>query len=156
MADLIDRDKALSVFIERDGDDDFMTGYNVAVNEYRLKIAHLPTVNPWILCSERLPEKQGLYLVLSESRQMQVRSFLFSLTCGAEPYFSGCEKIVAWAPLPEYPENIISDKTRCEKCFRFRRWNGNPCCSGFGIIDDDKMKKGCSAFLDCAEVNGGD
>jgi hypothetical protein len=55
--------------------------------------------------------------------------------------------------LPEYPENIMSDKTRCEKCFRFRRWNGKPCCSGFGIIDDDKMRDGCRHFIEKEEVD---
>lgn len=46
-----------------------------------------------------------------------------------------------------------SDKSRCEECFRFGRWNGNPCCSGFGMINESRMKKGCHSFLDRKEVD---
>lgn len=49
MADLIDRDAALRKFIKGDGDDDFTAGYNFAVDEYRQKIADIPSVNHWMM-----------------------------------------------------------------------------------------------------------
>ena len=63
------------------------------------------TVNRWVSCNDRLPEKQGRYLVSLESGQIAIREFLFSLTYGVEPYFSGCEKVIAWMPMPDAYES---------------------------------------------------
>ena len=38
-------DKVISLFIEGDGDDEFTRGYNFAVEEYREKIAKLPSIS---------------------------------------------------------------------------------------------------------------
>ena len=101
MADLIDKNAAISIFIEGDGDDEFTNGYNFAVDEYRNKIAAIHATNRWIPVSERLPEKQCRCLVTSESGKISIQTFLFSLTYGVEPYFSGCEKVIAWMPMPD-------------------------------------------------------
>ena len=42
MAEYIEKDIMLAKFIEGDGDDDFTTGYNFAVNEYRDKLKAMP------------------------------------------------------------------------------------------------------------------
>ena len=54
----------------------------------------------WIPCSERLPEKEGQYLVTTITEKVHLWSFYFSLA-SKRPYFSGDEKVVAWMPMPE-------------------------------------------------------
>lgn len=63
MADLIYRDAVIKKFIKGDGDDEFTTGYNWAVDEYREKVSEIPAVNRWIPCSERLPELDTMVIV---------------------------------------------------------------------------------------------
>ena len=89
MADLIERDAALWITAE--------TG----ALETQRRIKELPAANRWIPVSERLPEKQCRCLVTSESGKISIQTFLFSLTYGVEPYFSGCEKVIAWMPMPD-------------------------------------------------------
>ena len=97
MADLIDRD-ALGVSL-------FPLGKKDAADIYKI-IMEQPAVNRWIPCSERLPEKQCRCLVTTESGQVETRTFLFSLTQGAPPYFSGWEKVIAWMPAPDAYEPL--------------------------------------------------
>ena len=69
-----------------------------------------PAVNRWIPVEDALPEKQGRCLVTLESGQIEIRTFLFSLTQGAAPYFSGCEKVIAWMPMPDAYEPPKEDE----------------------------------------------
>lgn len=45
MDEYIRKDKAIDIFIEGDGDDEFTEGYNFAVNEYREKIRAIPAAD---------------------------------------------------------------------------------------------------------------
>lgn len=45
MPELIDKHKAVSLFIKGDGDDKFTEGYNFAVDEYHKKISELQPVD---------------------------------------------------------------------------------------------------------------
>lgn len=51
----------------------------------------------WILCSERLPKEDGLYLVTTSKGQVQVH--VFSHNGNSEEYWMRCNK--AWMSLPE-------------------------------------------------------
>ena len=60
----------------------------------------MPTVEPeqrWILVTERLPNKDGLYLVTTSKGQVQVH--VFSHNGNSEEYWMRCNK--AWMPMPE-------------------------------------------------------
>lgn len=64
-----------------------------AVND----IKHAPTISPdlhWIPCSERLPEKKGVYLTTT---------MYGDVFCGYwnELNFDRTEMVIAWMPLPE-------------------------------------------------------
>lgn len=62
------------------------------------RIDALPSVDVphWIPCSERLPEKDGLYLVTTSKRQVQVH--VFNHTGNSKEYWNRCN--MAWMPLP--------------------------------------------------------
>ena len=101
MDDLIYRDTVIKIFRECRGADDFTTGYNLAVDEYRKKIAEIPSVNRMIPCNERLPEKDKDVL-LRQSNGDYVVGYLcsddvFDTDCG----FMGLDKITHWMPLPD-------------------------------------------------------
>lgn len=55
MAEYLKKDKAIDIFIEGDGDDEFTEGYNFAVNEYREKIRAIPA-------TEVQPVKHGRWI----------------------------------------------------------------------------------------------
>jgi len=64
---------------------------------YALEI--LPSAQRWVPCSERLPEKDGLYIV----SVINDRNRRYSKTCwyhGHEKWFAR-QDVVAWMPLPE-------------------------------------------------------
>ena len=61
------------------------------------KMAIIDPQPHWIPCSERLPEEDGLYLVTTSKRQVQVH--VFSHNGNSEEYWMRCNK--AWMPLPE-------------------------------------------------------
>lgn len=54
----------------------------------------------WIPVSERLPEKEGDYLVDCKERHFAIEHFYFSIA-DRTPYWSGMRKVYAWRPLPE-------------------------------------------------------
>jgi hypothetical protein len=72
-------------------------------------IKHLPSAQQWIPCSEKLPEKSGLYLVTTPfDRLMPVHSRYFNKRGeqSEQSFWSGhpMNEVVAWMPLPEpYP-----------------------------------------------------
>ena len=108
MNDLIDRKAALNIFIEGDGDDDFTTGYNWAVDEYREKISKLPSVNNWIPCKDKLPEKDTDVLICA-CRHVVTAYFdavrnVFRLTEDDNLYYLQ-EYVTHWMPRPNPPEN---------------------------------------------------
>lgn len=111
MADLIDRDSAIKKFIESDGDDDFTTGYNFAVDEYRQKLSEIPSVNRWISCNEKFPEDGRDVIIYIAERwietpiqiaHIQHDGILWELSDG-EFCFSK-DEVSHWMPLPETPE----------------------------------------------------
>lgn len=90
---------------------EYLEGVQTAVTRISGVINDAPAVNRWIPVLERLPEKQGRCLVTTESGQIEIRTFLFSLTPGAAPYFSGGEKVIAWSPMPDAykPQEVAED-----------------------------------------------
>lgn len=108
MADFIDRNVVLSKFIEGDGDDEFTTGYNFAVDEYRKKIAEIPTVDHWISCSDRLPNEAGEYLVCGRWRGEKPKTWICQFIISGNIWgFANPAKnppISFWMPFPEPPE----------------------------------------------------
>ena len=91
--------------IKRDGDK-FSVEWKIwsAVLTERTAFKHdvfdAPTVEPeqrWILVTERLPNKDGLYLVTTSKGQVQVH--VFSHNGNSEEYWTRCNK--AWMPLPK-------------------------------------------------------
>ena len=76
------------------GDRKFICG----VESYREYIEHLPSVDNWIPCSERLPEEYDEYLCQYDDGAMIVgwlENAEWCKKCVAK------EKIIAWMPLPE-------------------------------------------------------
>ena len=61
----------------------------------------------WIPCSERLPEKDGLYLVTTSKGQVQVH--VFNHTGNSKEYWNRCN--MAWMPLPEPYGERRTDET---------------------------------------------
>lgn len=102
MSDLIDRQSVLDIVMCYCPDDDgSCSKADVDIRELLDEIENLPAASHFIPCSERLPGKQGRCLVTTESKQIEILTFLFSLTQGAAPYFSGCERVIAWMPMPD-------------------------------------------------------
>jgi len=54
----------------------------------------------WIPVSERLPKKEGWYLVDRKECRFSIQYFFFDTT-DHKPYWSGECKVYAWRPLPE-------------------------------------------------------
>ena len=54
----------------------------------------------WIPVNERLPNKEGYYLVDCKERVLSIQRFNFSIA-DHKPYWSGMRTVYAWKPLPE-------------------------------------------------------
>ena len=70
-----------------------------------LPAADVEPVRGWILCSERMPEEEGLYLVTCFIDRPRLEIGRFYIDEDGERYF-GCdwsdgEEVIAWMPLPE-------------------------------------------------------
>ena len=61
-------------------------------------VKYAPTVNQWIPCSERLPEKSGWYLCSYESKLVQSTVFYDGGWFNANV---DVNNVIAWMPLPE-------------------------------------------------------
>jgi NADH pyrophosphatase NudC (nudix superfamily) len=72
MDEYIRKDKAIDIFIEGDGDDEFTEGYNFAVNEYREKIRAIPA-------ADVQPVKHGYW---EEEDTMPYDNFVVCSECG--------------------------------------------------------------------------
>ena len=113
--DLIDREDALDIFIEGDGDDDFTTGYNWAVDEYREKISKLPSVNNWIPCKDKLPKEGKNVNVTWRNKNMPKYQepfvgtailldgiwYWYPLSSKFMVDIDGDIEILAWMPMPK-------------------------------------------------------
>ena len=96
MDDLISRQDAINEFsycqtylfdsIDRDP--------KISLEDAKYAIEQLPSAQQWIPCSERLPERNGYYLVTG--RQGAVNKRLYQ-----DGYWYGNWAIIAWMPLPE-------------------------------------------------------
>jgi hypothetical protein len=114
MDEYIRKDKAIDIFIEGDGDNEFTEGYNFAVNEYREKIKAMPAadvqpVNQWISVKDRLPDENQKCLVYRDiNADLKITTGIwhsdmkefYGLRHGTR-----LEDTIAWQPLPEPPED---------------------------------------------------
>jgi len=62
-----------------------------------------PAGNEWIPCSDRLPEKSGLYLVTTPFDSMAPVCSRYFNKRGEQSFWSGhpMNEVVAWQPMPE-------------------------------------------------------
>ena len=99
MSDLISREDALKALDEMS----YKSPHESATSVVRKKhfeeilekfIMQQPSAQQWIPCSERLPERNGYYLVTG--RQGAVNKRLYQ-----DGYWYGNWAIIAWMPLPE-------------------------------------------------------
>lgn len=74
MAEYIEKDIMLAKFIEGDGDDDFTTGYNFAVNEYRDKLKAMKA-------ADVQPVKRGKWFHINND------GFIYCSECNHEAYW---------------------------------------------------------------------
>jgi len=103
MDDLISRQAAIEAIEKYDFSfpeymERFVTELRDAMKEdLKDDIANLPSAQPeqrWIPCSERLPDKNGKYLVVGRQKAINILKF-----DGGRWY--GKWGVVAWMPLPE-------------------------------------------------------
>jgi len=77
-------------------------------------IEQLPSAQPeqrWIPCSERLPEKEGTYIVTDDAGGMAtVSTDEFSHYESGEPMWIFSQNVTAWMPLPEPYEERREDE----------------------------------------------
>ena len=112
MSDLISREEAMALIRAesdismqnwKEHDDECSYGEMCAHDRDVDILQSLPSAQPrWIPCSERLPEKSGLYLVtMPFDRLMPVHSRYFNKR-GEQSFWSGhpMNEVVAWMPLP--------------------------------------------------------
>ena len=98
MSDLIDRQKAIDAMSHVN---DSICGQQ-AIDE----LLKLPSENEWIPVTERLPKKDGAYLVTVETHRERTKEVLVSTgsyISRFKPFHWFCSvgKVTAWAPLPE-------------------------------------------------------
>lgn len=109
MGKYIRKDKAIDIFIEGDGDDEFTEGYNFAVNEYREKIKAMPAADVQPVKHEKWITK-------------------------AEDYYKAWQDSGrSWDDMPYF---ITGEQIACSECFakydicteNIEHWTGCPCC----------------------------
>ena len=74
----------------------------ISLEDVKYAIEQLPSAQQWIPCSERMPERNGYYLVTG--RQGAVNKRLYQ-----DGYWYGNWAIIAWMPLPEPYEDKHED-----------------------------------------------
>ena len=112
MDDLISRRAAIDALCEEpevwSGKDEYGQGLNNQWHYDVNALKNVPTAQRWIPCSERLPEKDGLYIV----SVINDHNRIYSKTCwyhGHEKWFAR-QDVIAWMPLPEpYREDGDND-----------------------------------------------
>ena len=78
-------------------------GYNRAINDVQKMVLHLPsaqTEQRWIPCSERLPNKEGNYLITAQPTYNHTKDIRIAHWSGRWVGYVRSE-ILAWMPLPE-------------------------------------------------------
>ena len=82
--------------------------FKLAVHSTINDIKHAPTVeserkeNDWNLCSDRLPEKEGRYLItVDKNGERDVNEEFFYFRKDGTPSWHLSENVSAWMPLPE-------------------------------------------------------
>ena len=78
---------------------DDVRDYDEALN-HSIKALEEKEADRWIPVSERLPDKEGDYLVDRKERRLSIQHFFFSIA-DHSPYWSGDCKVYAWKPLPK-------------------------------------------------------
>lgn len=77
-------------------------GYEVIRLDYVLSLTPAQPEQRWIPCSERLPEKEGIYIVTDDAGGMAtVSTDEFSHYEDGEPMWMFSQNVTAWMPLPE-------------------------------------------------------
>ena len=56
-----------------------------------------PKVGEWVSVDERLPNKDGYFLITTSDNEIDIREYLYSKGWG----WDGFERVIAWQPLPE-------------------------------------------------------
>ena len=109
MLDLISRQAAIDAIINRtvtvDTDDQWLSGHAQCELEIIDIINALPSAEPkqqWIPCSERLPDKEGQYLVTGDAGGVVsiICDVFFHYDDGA-PTWLLSQNVKAWMELPE-------------------------------------------------------
>lgn len=71
--------------------------------EWLTELQERRATDKWISVKERLPEKEGWYLVDRKERIFSIQCFFFG-TADHKPYWSGASTVYYWRPLPQKPE----------------------------------------------------
>jgi len=72
------------------------------IGALQARIAELEAERRWIPCSERMPDKNGWYLVMIANEWYDVSSD-YCAKIGGEVYWSDKSSITHWMPLPDPP-----------------------------------------------------
>jgi hypothetical protein len=112
MADLIDRDAIaykVKSCITIPADNEWDSGYNTAMAEAKQYIQNAPAVNSWILCSEKLPNESGEYLVCGRWNGEKPKTWIcqFIMLCGIGGFTNSAKNppISFWMPIPDAYES---------------------------------------------------
>lgn len=108
MNDTISRQAAIDALIRKmrphDNGDGTITIYIMSEELVRETLNDLPSAQPkpkWIPCSERLPEKEGIYIVTDDAGGIAtVSTDEFSHYESGEPMWMFSQNVTAWMPLP--------------------------------------------------------
>lgn len=106
-ADAFERDiteHILPILIQRYGEEEAIRGLHFSYSDCISNISGQPTIEEhktgkWISASERLPDKDGEYLVTFKpicTRPIEVCTFL-----NGQWILYGYERVLAWQPMPE-------------------------------------------------------
>jgi len=107
MPDLIERDAAIKLIQPRlKPKTVYGEGYLNAIEHVTELLSLMPSANCWISCSERMPEKDGDYLCISnnEYKILPYRNGEFYCVCFDSVLRCCNSSVTHWMPLPSMPE----------------------------------------------------
>lgn len=100
MDDLIKRQDAITAYCEHECGIKGMTRENCGATDCGTIFDDIPSAQQWIPCSERLPDKDGIYLVTH--RKFGKLEVTWNIFYGGEhASWLWNDEIIAWMPLPE-------------------------------------------------------